>query len=457
MKKVWDKWTRIALVKRILVGLILGAILGIAVPQATGIAILGDVFVSALKAIAPLLVFFLVVSSLCNAGKSHGGVIKTVIILYMFSTVLAAVIAVFASMAFPVKMTLANAATDTSAPQGIVEVLNNLLLNVVANPVSSLVNANYVGILMWGFSYYPNFRFQLHAELAENGFTNGFDQADHVAAGGVAGVYDKAGVLVADARAADLIALHAAVLNEPAGKESGRSLENAAGAGHVERLFFSAQTGILIHLGRDFSAVALGQGQHGFDNNEVSIAEYAFAVAELMFLPLHGFKPPLVVDIFGLGDDVVHVPVVRARVHVHRAADGAGYAVGELKPGERVVAGEICSLSDGRAGPGLNGVRTGDGNAAQTVGHNDKAAHALVAHEDIRAVADHGQRRVRRFADTGQIADFTPARGVGDDVCHAADLEGGVPLHGLVDKVENAVISEVVNNISEVNHRNVPP
>ena len=85
----------------------------------------------------------------CNAGKSHGGVIKTVIILYMFSTVLAAVIAVFASMAFPVKMTLANAATDTSAPQGIVEVLNNLLLNVVANPVSSLVNANYVGILMW--------------------------------------------------------------------------------------------------------------------------------------------------------------------------------------------------------------------------------------------------------------------------------------------------------------------
>ena len=150
MKKLWNKWTDIALVKRILVGLILGAILGIAVPGATGIAILGDVFVSALKAIAPLLVFFLVISSLCNAGKSHGGVIKTVIILYMFSTVLAAVIAVFASMAFPVKLTLATAAaTDAAAPQGIAEVLNNLLLNVVANPVSSLVNANYVGILTW--------------------------------------------------------------------------------------------------------------------------------------------------------------------------------------------------------------------------------------------------------------------------------------------------------------------
>ncbi|CBL23419.1 MULTISPECIES: serine/threonine transporter SstT [Blautia] len=150
MKKLWNKWTEIALVKRILVGLVLGAILGLTVPGATGISILGDVFVSALKAIAPLLVFFLVISSLCNAGNSHGGVIKTVIILYMFSTVLAAVIAVFASMAFPVKLTLATAAaTDTAAPQGIAEVLNNLLLNVVANPVSSLVNANYVGILTW--------------------------------------------------------------------------------------------------------------------------------------------------------------------------------------------------------------------------------------------------------------------------------------------------------------------
>lgn len=148
MKKLWTKWTEIALVKRILVGLILGAILGIAAPGASAVSILGDVFVGALKAIAPLLVFFLVISSLCNAGKSHGGVIKTVIILYMFSTVLAAVIAVFASMIFPVELTLTTTA-DTAAPQGIAEVLNNLLLNVVANPVSSLVNANYVGILMW--------------------------------------------------------------------------------------------------------------------------------------------------------------------------------------------------------------------------------------------------------------------------------------------------------------------
>ena len=106
MKKIWDKWTRIALVKRILVGLILGAILGIAVPQATGIAILGDVFVSALKAIAPLLVFFLVVSSLCNAGKSHGGVINT-------STIPCGAlvsVAAFASVIFTGNAILANTA-----------------------------------------------------------------------------------------------------------------------------------------------------------------------------------------------------------------------------------------------------------------------------------------------------------------------------------------------------------
>ena len=149
MKKVWEKWTGISLVKRIVVGLVIGVILALAVP-ASGVGVLGDVFVGALKGIAPLLVFFLVMSSLCNAGKSHGGVIRTVIILYMFSTVLAAVIAVFASMIFPVEMVLVDAASDAAtAPSGIVEVLSTLLMNVVQNPVSSLAGANYVGILTW--------------------------------------------------------------------------------------------------------------------------------------------------------------------------------------------------------------------------------------------------------------------------------------------------------------------
>lgn len=149
MKNVWEKWTGVSLVKRIVVGLIIGAILALVVPGLSGIGVLGDVFVGALKGIAPLLVFFLVMSALCNAGKSHGGVIRTVIILYMFSTVLAAVIAVFASMIFPVQMVLTDAAADAAAPSGIVEVLSTLLMNVVQNPVSSLVNANYVGILAW--------------------------------------------------------------------------------------------------------------------------------------------------------------------------------------------------------------------------------------------------------------------------------------------------------------------
>lgn len=149
MKKVWESWTNISLVIRILIGLIIGAVLGLVVPQATAIGILGDIFVGALKAIAPLLVFFLVISSLSNATGSHGGVIRTVIILYMFSTFLAAFIAVIASRLFPIQMVLVDAVTDTAAPQGVVDVLKNLLMNVVSNPVASISNANYVGILAW--------------------------------------------------------------------------------------------------------------------------------------------------------------------------------------------------------------------------------------------------------------------------------------------------------------------
>ena len=127
MKKLFEKWNSISLILRIVCGLVIGVILGLVVPQATGIAILGDVFVGALKAIAPLLVFFLLIS-----------------------TLLAALVAVIASRLFPVTLTLADAATDMAAPDGIVEVLKTLLMNMVANPVSSLLNANYIGVLTWG-------------------------------------------------------------------------------------------------------------------------------------------------------------------------------------------------------------------------------------------------------------------------------------------------------------------
>lgn len=149
MKYLFETWTSISLPKRILAGLIAGSILGIAAPGAAGLSLLGDVFVSALKAIAPLLVFFLIISSLCRARQSQGGVIRTVILLYLFSTFLAAVIAVIASALFPIRLTLHAAADSAAAPQGIAQVLESLLLNIVSNPISAIANANYIGILAW--------------------------------------------------------------------------------------------------------------------------------------------------------------------------------------------------------------------------------------------------------------------------------------------------------------------
>ena len=100
MKALYERWTAISLPKRILGGMILGAVLGMMIPQAVGISILGNLFVNALKGIAPLLVFFLVISSLCQAKQSHGGIIRTVVCLYLFNTLLGAVIAVIASSGF---------------------------------------------------------------------------------------------------------------------------------------------------------------------------------------------------------------------------------------------------------------------------------------------------------------------------------------------------------------------
>lgn len=149
MKALHERWTAISLPKRILGGMILGAVLGMVIPQAVGISILGNLFVNALKGIAPLLVFFLVISSLCQAKQSHGGIIRTVVCLYLFNTLLGAVIAVVASKLFPITLTLAQAAEETSAPQGIAEVMQTLLLNVVRNPITSIAEANYIGILAW--------------------------------------------------------------------------------------------------------------------------------------------------------------------------------------------------------------------------------------------------------------------------------------------------------------------
>lgn len=149
MKKVFEKWCSISLVLRIAVGLVIGAILGLLVPQFTIVSWLGTIFVGALRAIAPVLVFVLVMSSLANSKGGAGANMRVVIILYMASTFFAAFLATVASFLFPQTIELAEAATAAAAPQGIGEVIENLLVNMVSNPVASIVNGNYIGILTW--------------------------------------------------------------------------------------------------------------------------------------------------------------------------------------------------------------------------------------------------------------------------------------------------------------------
>ena len=142
------KWNRVSLIVRIIIGLVLGTALGLVLPQLSVIKVLGQLFVGALKALAPLLVFFLVMHSLAQHNNGGGSNMTTVIALYLIGTFAAALCAVVASFAFPSTLILAEGATN-SAPGGISEVIMNLLTNAVANPVASIVNANYMGILLW--------------------------------------------------------------------------------------------------------------------------------------------------------------------------------------------------------------------------------------------------------------------------------------------------------------------
>ena len=129
----------------------IGAILGFVAKEATVIGLLGELFVGALKAVAPILVFFLVMGALAQHKDGQKSNMGTVIGLYLIATFSAALIAVIASFIFPVTVNLgaAAAADGASAPGGIGEVLKTLLLNVVSNPVGSIVDANYIGILAW--------------------------------------------------------------------------------------------------------------------------------------------------------------------------------------------------------------------------------------------------------------------------------------------------------------------
>ena len=142
------KYNSISLVIRIVIGLVLGVILGLISHKIPGISLLGTLFVGALKAIAPILVFTLVVSSLAQGTKLDSR-FGRVILLYMVSTLLASAVAVVGSFLFPQTIKLTEAAAAETAPTGLGEVLTSLLGGMVMNPISALVEGKYIGILFW--------------------------------------------------------------------------------------------------------------------------------------------------------------------------------------------------------------------------------------------------------------------------------------------------------------------
>lgn len=150
MKKLINKWNNISLVKRIIIGLIIGITFALTVPtQLAPIAILGSLFVGALKAVAPILVFFLVIAAICQHKEGQKTNIKSIITLYLVGTLIAGIVAVVGSFLFPVTLTLTAGAEGVTPPGGVGEVLKALLMNVVDNPVNAIANANYIGVLTW--------------------------------------------------------------------------------------------------------------------------------------------------------------------------------------------------------------------------------------------------------------------------------------------------------------------
>ncbi|MEG0855373.1 MAG: serine/threonine transporter SstT [Terrisporobacter sp.] len=150
MKNLVNKWNNISLVKRIIVGLIIGITLALTIPDAVApISILGSLFVGALKAVAPILVFFLVMAAICQHKEGQKTNIKSIVMLYLVGTLIAGIVAVIGSFLFPVTLTLTAGAEGVTPPGGVGEVLQTLLMNVVDNPVNAIANANYIGVLTW--------------------------------------------------------------------------------------------------------------------------------------------------------------------------------------------------------------------------------------------------------------------------------------------------------------------
>lgn len=147
--KIIKKYNSTSLIIRIVCGLAIGIVLGLLFKNLKAVSLIGNAFVSSLKAIAPILVFALVVSSLAQGNHKLDGRFGLVIALYMVSTLLASVVAVAASFLFPQTLILTDAATADSIPTGVGEVLGNLILNMVSNPIKAISEANYISILFW--------------------------------------------------------------------------------------------------------------------------------------------------------------------------------------------------------------------------------------------------------------------------------------------------------------------
>jgi serine/threonine transporter len=151
IKTVLARFMSGSLVLQILVGIVLGSLLAWVSPSAAKSAmLLGSFFVAALKAVAPVLVLVLVASAIANRRASHTLQMRPIVVMYLVGTVSAALIAVTVSTLFPTTLALQSDGIAQSAPQGIAEVLQTLLLKIVDNPISAMLNANYIGILVWG-------------------------------------------------------------------------------------------------------------------------------------------------------------------------------------------------------------------------------------------------------------------------------------------------------------------
>lgn len=149
VQKAVTRYNGVSLIIRILMGLVIGTVLALTIPGATWIGTLGDLFVGALKGIAPVLVFVIVASALAQGTSRLDRRFATVIFLYLLTTFIAAALAVITSFLFPQTVVLADAAQSDVIPQGLDEVMNTLLTNFVANPVSAIMGGNYIGILFW--------------------------------------------------------------------------------------------------------------------------------------------------------------------------------------------------------------------------------------------------------------------------------------------------------------------